>query len=148
RARRLGLPVTKLMASSLELPPHMDLSGLEVDIPPGEPQRFATAQAKHEDEDVGGVQRIVIATGRFQERTSLFDRPPLALPFPGSWEPHLMRDGGFRLMCDTLGFCLVGSCLAGAWRIGLGEKVSVQQGGGGWHLDAYELPVLPVHDDG
>jgi hypothetical protein len=87
RSRRLGLPVTKLMASSLELPPHMDFSGLEVDIPPGEPERFATAQAKHEDEDVGGVQRIVIATGRFQERTSLFDRPPLALPFPGSGKP-------------------------------------------------------------
>jgi hypothetical protein len=41
RARRLGLPVTKLMVGPLKLPPHVDFSGLEADIPPGKPECFA-----------------------------------------------------------------------------------------------------------
>ena len=50
-----GLTVPDLMARLLELLPDMDLSGIEVDIWPSEPECFATAQTENENQHVGRI---------------------------------------------------------------------------------------------
>jgi hypothetical protein len=41
--------VADLVTRSLELPPDMGLGGVEIDVFPGEPECFTTAQPEHEN---------------------------------------------------------------------------------------------------
>ena len=80
------------MARSLELPSDVYFGGVEVDVWPGEPECFSTAQAEDKDQHVGPVQRVLVAPGGFKEGTGFLDGPPLPLPFPRVGQPHDRRD--------------------------------------------------------
>src|SRR5262249_2728866 len=82
----------------------MDLSGAKVDIWPGESERFATAQTENEDQHIGGIQRVMVAPGGFQESAGFLDRPPLPLWLPRIRQPH-DRGGvaGKQLFGDSVG---------------------------------------------
>jgi hypothetical protein len=77
-----------LVARSLELPADVDFSGVEVDIWPGEPERFATAQTKDEHQHIGRRQGIMVAPSGFEKGTGLLNEPPLPLWLPGIGQPH------------------------------------------------------------
>jgi len=98
--------MTELVARSLELPPDADFCGVEVDVWPGEPECFATAQPEDEDQHVGRIQRVLVAPGGFQEGACLLDGPPLSLSFPGIGQPHDRGDiAGQQLFGDSVGEC-------------------------------------------
>jgi type VI protein secretion system component VasK len=65
--------VAELVARSLELPLDVYLCFVEADIWPGEPQCFASPETKDEDQHVGRIQRILIATGGSQESPGFLD---------------------------------------------------------------------------
>ncbi|HLI37260.1 MAG TPA: hypothetical protein VKV80_07940 [Streptosporangiaceae bacterium] len=51
---------------TLKLLSDIQLGGIEVDSIPGEPEHFALAQVQHEDEDVGRVEGVMVATSGLQ----------------------------------------------------------------------------------
>jgi hypothetical protein len=115
RARRLSLAVPDLMARPLELPPDVDLGGIEVDICPGEPQRFSTSQTENENQHVGRVQRVMIAPGGFQKGAGLLDRPPLPLWFARIEQSYDRGDvTGKQLFGDSVGE-RGAECIAEGW---------------------------------
>ena len=71
---------------------------VEIDPIPGEPEYLAFAQAQDDDENVSGVQRITVLTGRLQELACFVDTPDAALTFPWCWQP----DDGYRIAGDDL----------------------------------------------
>jgi hypothetical protein len=79
--------VAQLAACTLELPLNVRLGRVEPDVRPCEPEHFATAQAEHENQSIGGVERVVVASsGRGQSITRpwLMRRVVLLRPAPGS----------------------------------------------------------------
>ena len=80
----------------LELLADVQLGSVEIDPIPGEPEYLALAQAQDDDENVSGVQRITVATGRLQEPACFIDSPDAALTFPWCWQP----DDGYRIAGD------------------------------------------------
>jgi hypothetical protein len=60
RSGCLGFPMVELVAEALELPAHIDLGGIEVDICPWQSEDFAQAQAEDQHQHVPGVPRVVI----------------------------------------------------------------------------------------
>jgi hypothetical protein len=67
RGGRLGVAVVQLAARPLKLPGNVHLGRVELDVRPGEAEHFAAAQAEHEDQDVGRVERVTVAPGRLEE---------------------------------------------------------------------------------
>ncbi|MFG3702026.1 hypothetical protein ACGF5C_29640 [Micromonospora sp. NPDC047620] len=72
----------------LELSVDAQLSGVEVDVSPGESQHLALAQTEHQDQDVRGVERVIVGAGRLQEPPRLVARPRLPLALPYRWQLH------------------------------------------------------------
>jgi hypothetical protein len=77
----LGPPPDKLAAYTLDLLTYVKFGPVEVDQVPGEAQQLTFAQAQNEDQDVGRVQDIVVAS-RFQELACLINGPGTALACP------------------------------------------------------------------
>lgn len=50
----------ELATDALELQAHGQLRSIEVDVVPSEPEHFSPTQAEHEDQGVGGIERIVV----------------------------------------------------------------------------------------
>jgi hypothetical protein len=69
--------VEDLTARPLDLVIHIQLTRLEVDRLPGEPEDFTPAKAEAEDQDPGGEQRIVAGERVVQETAGLDDGPRL-----------------------------------------------------------------------
>jgi hypothetical protein len=61
----------------LKLPRQVQLAGVKVGVLPCQPEQLALAQTEDEDQDVGGVERIDIVTGRLEEPPSLLAGPGL-----------------------------------------------------------------------
>lgn len=55
----------------------VQLSGVEIDLFPSEPESFTPAKAK--DQYVGGVQRVIVIAGAFKEPARFLGCPPAAL---------------------------------------------------------------------
>ena len=71
----LGLAAQELVADALNLLADVQLGSIEVDQLPGEPEQFPFAQPEDQDQDVGRVQHVVIAAGRFEELACFIDGP-------------------------------------------------------------------------
>lgn len=67
--RRLGLGVAmeELPADSLQLAADGQLSGIEVYVLPRQSQGLALAESGDEDQGIGGVERVLVGAGRFEE---------------------------------------------------------------------------------
>ena len=80
------------------------LPRVEVDVSPGEPQHLALAQTEHQDQDVRGVERVVVGAGRLQEAPRLVARPRLPLALAYRRQLHQGRDvAGDQPFGDRLG---------------------------------------------
>src|SRR5262245_37152890 len=55
---------------------------------PGGAKHLALSQTEHEDQNVGGVERLAGVAGGFQERTCLLARPGGALPLAQRRQAH------------------------------------------------------------
>nr|WP_305070147.1 hypothetical protein [Micromonospora sp. WMMC415] len=88
----LGVPVEELSAYALQLAADGQLSGVEVDVCPGESERFVLAQSGDEDQGVGGVEEVLVCSGGLQELPRLVARPGLAPPAADGGEGD--RHGG------------------------------------------------------
>jgi hypothetical protein len=75
----LRLPVQQLPADPLELVAHPQLACVSVDVGPGESQDLALAESERENQDKGGVEKVVGVPRRLQEPPSLFAAPGPAL---------------------------------------------------------------------
>ena len=71
----LGLPAQELAADALKLLTDVELSMIEVDQFPGEAEQFPFAQPEDQDQDVGRVQHVVVAAGRFKKLACYLDGP-------------------------------------------------------------------------
>jgi hypothetical protein len=60
RSRCLGFPVVELLADTLELPAHIHLGGVQVDVPLWKSEDFAQAQSEDQHQHVPGVERIMV----------------------------------------------------------------------------------------
>jgi hypothetical protein len=70
--------MVELPADPLKLSADGELGAVEIDVRPTESENFATAQAEHEDQDLGRAERIVVITRRFQEAPRFLARPRLS----------------------------------------------------------------------
>ena len=71
----LGLAAEELAADALDLLADVQLSGVEVDQLPGEPEQLPFAQPEDQDQDVGRVQHVVVVAGRFEELACFINGP-------------------------------------------------------------------------
>jgi hypothetical protein len=83
-AQRLGFAAPDLVACSLEMPPYVDIGGVEGDICPSESECFTTTQAENEDQHVGRIPRVPAAPGRDSRRCALLIRVNLTV-FTGGY---------------------------------------------------------------
>jgi len=66
----------------------MDFHRVEVNVGPGQTQRFATAQPENEDQHISGIQRVIVTASGFEELPGFFCRPSLPLALPRCGKPH------------------------------------------------------------
>jgi hypothetical protein len=70
--------VQELAAHPLKLPIDRQLSLVQRKVIPGETEYLTLAEAEHEDQDVGGVERVMVGLGRLQESARFVARPRFA----------------------------------------------------------------------
>ena len=60
---------------ALQLPAGLEFRGIQVGARPGEAEDLAVGQAVYQDQDVGGVERVLAGACRVQEAAGFLDGP-------------------------------------------------------------------------
>lgn len=84
----LRVGVQQVTADALELPVDVQFGGGSADVVPGEAEDLTTAQAEHEDQDVGGLERVAVVLRGFQEPASLVYCPGFTALFTWPADPR------------------------------------------------------------
>lgn len=72
----------KFAADPLEPPANVEFGDVEVDSSPGQANYLALPETQDQDQDIGGIQRVLVSLGRLKKPSGLIDRPRLHLPLP------------------------------------------------------------------
>src|SRR4029453_13351877 len=76
-AFRLGLAEDELAVDTLQTVTDLDLTTIQVDLWPPEPEHFAPSKAEDEDQHVGRVERVAAVPSRHEKRLGFLKGPGL-----------------------------------------------------------------------